>query len=85
MQAVNPEMTRAARWDEQFSWMMASCYALIDEKKEALDWLDNAIHRGFINYPFLSKFDPTLKNLRRMKRFKELMEKVKYEWERFEA
>ena len=85
LQAVNPELTRAARWDEQFSWMMASCYALIDEKKEALDWLDNAIHRGFINYPFLSKFDPTLKNLRRMKRFKELMEKVKYEWERFEA
>ena len=49
-----------------------------------LEWLENATHRGLINYPFLSQYDPLLENIRQEKRFKELMEEVRSRWERFE-
>jgi hypothetical protein len=38
-----------------------------------------------INYPFLSQYDPLLKNIRQEKRFQELMEEVRSRWERFEV
>ena len=73
------------RWDEQFSWEMAANYALIDHPQEAMDWLENAVNRGFVNYPFLNEFDPLLNNIRSEPEFKKLMERVKNEWERFEV
>ena len=44
---------------------------------EALEWLENAIHHGFMNYPFLSQYDPLLENIRPKQRFKALMEDVR--------
>ena len=64
---------------------MADYYALINEKEEAFKWLEHAINRGFINYPFLNEYDPFLENIRGEERFKKLMERVKYEWENFEV
>ena len=52
---------------------MAHGYALIGEKEKALDWLENAINRGFIAYPFLTKHDPFLENIRGEERFQYLM------------
>ena len=49
-----------------------------------MDWLENAINRGFINFPFLNQYDSFLDNIRGEERFKRLMERVKYDWERFE-
>jgi TolB-like protein len=66
------------------SSMLASALALIGEKEEALDWLENAVNRGFINYPFLAEKDPWLGSIRGEARFKKLLERVKYEWEHFE-
>jgi disulfide oxidoreductase YuzD len=57
---------------------------LLDEKKEALDWLENAVNRGIINYPFINTYDSFLDNIRGEERFKKLMERVKKEWEEFE-
>ena len=62
LQAVTPALTKAARWDGQYSWEMAAGYALIEEIDEALEWLENAPAHGFINYPFLSQYDPLLEN-----------------------
>jgi tetratricopeptide (TPR) repeat protein len=70
--------------DEQWSWMLADCYSLVGEKEEAMRWLGIAVNRGFVNYPFISKYDPFLKNIRGEAEFKKLMERVKYEWEHFE-
>lgn len=84
LKTVTPELKNWVRWDEQFSWEMAASYALIDQKKEALDWLENAVNRGFINYPFLNEYDPLLENIRGDERFKKLMKRVKHEWENFE-
>lgn len=84
-QAVSPTLSESARWDFQYSWDMAAGYALIEEREEALGWLEHAVLRGFINYPFLSRHDPFLKNIRQEKRFKALMEEIRPRWERFEV
>ena len=76
------------KWAERnfaYSYYIAECYALIDEKEKALDWLEISTRRGLVNYPFINTYDPFLKNLRKEKRFKKLMETVKYEWEYFEV
>jgi non-specific serine/threonine protein kinase len=71
--------------DCQLSMHMAAFYSYIGEKVKSLEWLENAIDRGFINFPFLNEYDPFLENIRGEERFKKLMERVKYEWENFEV
>ena len=78
------EFIVTVRRDRQYSCFVAELYALLGHKEESLDWLENAVNRGFINYPFLSRHDPFLENVRGEARFKNLMRRVKYEWEHFE-
>jgi non-specific serine/threonine protein kinase len=85
LQAVTPELEAASEWDEVLPWMLAGGYAMLDEREKAYHWLEHAISRGFINYPFLSQYDPFLEGLRSQERFKNLMERVKVEWEDFEV
>lgn len=80
------EETKSYAWnDPELPWFGTECYALMDEKEEALRWLEQAIRRGWINYPLFAQHDPFLENIRGEERFKQLMKKVKYEWERFEV
>jgi TolB-like protein/tetratricopeptide (TPR) repeat protein len=83
--SLTQELINFARRDEQGSWIIAGCLSLVDEKREALDWLENAVKEGCTNYPFLNEYYPFLENIRAEMRFKKLMEKVKYEWENFEV
>ena len=83
-QMVTEELQLVAGRDITYSWFVAVGFAIIDEKEKALDWLENAVNWGFINYPLLSENDPFLENIRHEARFKKLMEKVKVEWENFE-
>jgi tetratricopeptide (TPR) repeat protein len=85
LQTATVEFKRQVKDDEMFPIWMAESYALINEKNEAIDWIEYAIKCGFINYPFLNEYDPFLANIRGEERFKKLMERVKYEWERFEV
>ena len=71
--------------DFQYVYWITECYALIDEKERALDWLEQDVDLGMINYPLMNELDPFLKNIRGEERFKKLMERVKYEWEHFEV
>ena len=84
-QLIIPKFKTYCRRDPLWSMQLAEGYALYDKKKEALDWLENAANRGFINYPFLNEYDPFLKNIREEPRFKKLMERVKHEWENFKV
>jgi len=83
-QIMTPDFRKTCRRDWVWSYFVTLGFALLGEKDEALDWLENAVDRGFINYPFISKHDIFLDNIRGDERFKKLMEHVKYEWEHFE-
>ncbi|MBE0653731.1 MAG: hypothetical protein IH594_08030 [Bacteroidales bacterium] len=82
---MTPDFIKKIRSDLQYSYHVATFYSYLDEKAESVKWLENAINRGFINYPLLSEHDKLLNNIRGEKRFKKLMERVKYEWENFEV
>ena len=71
--------------DPELCWLGAGFYSLLDDKEEALRWLEHAIDRGWINYPLFAETDPFLENIRGEERFQQLMARVKYEWEHFEV
>jgi TolB-like protein/Tfp pilus assembly protein PilF len=81
---MTPDFQEVIKTDPGASDWLASALALIGEKEKALDYLENAVNRGFINYPFIAEKDPWLASLRGEARFKKLLERVKYEWEHFE-
>jgi non-specific serine/threonine protein kinase len=82
---LSSEFLATSRRDAAYSLLAADVYAMLDEREQALDWLENAVNRGFINYPYLSEYDPFLSKLRSDPRFRKLMVRVKQEWERFEV
>jgi non-specific serine/threonine protein kinase len=81
---LSPELLFTVKRDPQYSSWMADFYARLGDKEKALDWLENAVGRGFINYPYLRDYDPYLENIRGEPRFKKLLERVKHDWEHFE-
>jgi serine/threonine protein kinase len=84
VQQITADAKQSIRRDGVWSYYVGSSLALAGAKVEALDWLENALARGFINYP-LMKRDSFLDSLSGDERFKKLMERAKYEWEHFEA
>jgi non-specific serine/threonine protein kinase len=84
LHAITPEFKKTCWRDPEWSYAVASRLSLAGAEKEALDWLHNAVSRGFINYP-LFQCDPFLTNIRGTERFKKLMVKAKHEWEHFEV
>jgi TolB-like protein/Flp pilus assembly protein TadD len=79
-----PEFAAQIQMDHQYSYHIATFYSFLNEKEEALKWLENAINRGFINYPLLNEQDVLLENIRDDESFKTLMKRVRQEWENFE-
>lgn len=82
--AMEPVLTSARRV-EHWSAHVAECYALVDEFDHAIEWLENAIARGFTHYPWLSQHAVTLAKLRVHPRYEPVMQKAKHAWEHFEA
>ncbi|MCP4723684.1 MAG: hypothetical protein GY863_01545, partial [bacterium] len=85
LNVVKPELLKAAEYSDFLSRDIAHCYAILDEKVEALYWLENAVDRGWINYPLINEYDPFFENIRGEPRFKKLMKRVKHEWEQFDS
>jgi serine/threonine protein kinase len=84
LKCFTEESTASARRTELFCCNIAECYAFVDETDKALDWLESAVHQGFINYPFLSSKTFVASKCRGNPRFEALMEKVKHQWEQFD-
>ena len=82
---LTPDLKRTCLRDPTFCHHLAGIFSLLNEKDEAIKWIENALNAGFLNYPLLSELDPFLDNIRGEERFKKLMERVKYEWENFEV
>jgi len=82
---ITPDMEAAASATDVFARLLADAYALAGVSALSIRWIEVAIARGFINYPFLSRWDPCLENVRSDSRFVALMEVVRKRWERFES
>jgi TolB-like protein len=82
---LTPQIESAAGAADVFPRFLAQGFALAGMTDPALRWLELAVDRGFINYPFLARHDPFFKPLRREPRFKRLLEVVRSRWEAFEA
>jgi non-specific serine/threonine protein kinase len=81
---LTTDFVKSIQIDPQNLYHMASFYSYLDEKEEALDYLEKAIGKGFVNYPFIASLDKLLNNIRGEERFKKLMERTRVEWENFE-
>jgi len=84
-QEMTPDFQKTCQRDYSFSHHLAGVFALLNEKQEALKWLESAVNCGLINYHLLNEQDPFLENIRGEERFKKLMKRVKHEWENFEV
>jgi len=82
---LTPDMAAAARLDGMMACYLASMFAMLDDFVQALDFLEHAVNRGFINYPYLNRHDRFLAKMHGDPRFEKLMQRVKREWEEFEA
>jgi serine/threonine protein kinase len=78
---TNDEFTQIIWGDLQYTHIMAQAQALLGRRDEGFKWLERAVERGFISYPYLSAIDPLIENLRSDPRFAELMDRVKTRWE----
>ncbi|MFC1660804.1 hypothetical protein ACFL3S_04955 [Gemmatimonadota bacterium] len=77
-------MELTARRDPQWSYFLAGALARVGEADRALDWFDNAVERGLMNYPALMSH-PFHANLLGEPRFEEISERVRHVWEAFEV
>jgi len=82
---VTEDFEKWARRDPQASYFVAGIHGLAGLKQEALDWLSNAVDRGFINHPFIAEHDPLLESIRGEPRFRDIAARAKHEWEQFDA
>jgi tetratricopeptide (TPR) repeat protein len=84
LDAMNDALRAHARADQVYSWMLAGCYALMDRRQEAVEWLEHAARGGFINYPFL-RDDLFFHGLHGHEAFERLMEEIEDRWQSFAA
>ena len=64
------------------AYNIASAYALMNRREEAVRWLEDAADDGFPCYPFFEK-DANLDSLRRDRRFIAFMTKLRTQWEKW--
>ncbi|HSE41005.1 MAG TPA: protein kinase [Acidobacteriota bacterium] len=83
--AVTAELSSAGKRIEFVARFLCEFYALVDEKAEAIKWLEEDVRLGFMNYEYLAKYSPFLENLRNNERFIEIVEQVKHASQAFEA
>jgi TolB-like protein/Flp pilus assembly protein TadD len=78
--AITSELRAAASNSELLSREITHCLALADETDEALDWLENTVRIGNINYPFWAQHNEWVDSLRSSSRFDAIMRDVEREW-----
>jgi DNA-binding winged helix-turn-helix (wHTH) protein len=66
------------------AYNIASAYAALNKKDEAVEWLEFATDNGFPNYTYI-KLDPNLDNLRNHQPFNELLSTLRRQWDHFKT
>ncbi len=78
--AISGELRAAATNSELFSREITHSLALAGEADEALDWLENTVRIGNINYPFWARHNEWVDSIRSSPRFDAIMRDVEREW-----
>jgi hypothetical protein len=81
---LTEDMKSWAERDFQYSHSIAMIYSFAGMKEEAISWLQLAVERNFINYPFLSRHCPSFALLKEDPRHAALLRSVKRAWENFD-
>jgi TolB-like protein len=84
-QLMASEFCFAARRISTYALWIAEAYALLDDPGNSLSWLESAIEKGHVNYPFLAEWNPIFDKLREDPRFENLMRRAEKEWKAFEV
>jgi len=79
-EAVTDELRAAARNTELLSRELTHCLALSGETEDALNWLENTVRIGNVNYPFWAQHNDWVDSLRGSSRFDSIMREVQQEW-----
>jgi len=78
--AITSELRAAAKDSELLSREITHSLALAGETDEALDWLENTVRIGNINYPFWAQHNAWVDSIRGNSRFDAIMRDVEREW-----
>lgn len=78
--AITSKLRAAANNSELLSREITHCLALAGETEEALDWLENTVRIGNINYPFWAQHNEWVDPVRGSSRFDTIMRDVEREW-----
>ena len=78
--AITGELRAAAKNSELLSREITHSLALAGETDEALDWLENTVRIGNINYPFWAQHNEWVDSIRGNSRFDAIMGDVEREW-----
>jgi non-specific serine/threonine protein kinase len=82
---VSGDFEKSLRNDTQNAYFASVLFVIAGMNKTALEFLEQAINQGFINYPLMSVHDPILEKIRGEEQFKKLIKRVKHEWDNFDA
>ena len=77
---LTSDVLAVARADLQYSSWVAECYALVGDTDAALDWLTNAINRGFVNYPYFAVHNRLLDRVRADPRVAVVLQDLRARW-----
>ncbi|MBL7844547.1 MAG: hypothetical protein JNK44_11835 [Cyclobacteriaceae bacterium] len=85
MKFLESDINQLAGNDSQYSHFLAALCSLAGLTEQALKWLENSVRLGFVNYPFLAKYDSILNGIREEKRFQDLLEVTIQKWQEMEV
>jgi len=77
---ITSELRTAARNSELLSREITNVLALAGETDDALDWLENTVRIGNINYPFWARHNEWVDSIRGNSRFDAILRDMEREW-----
>lgn len=82
---LDPASAAAARSDPEYAWMVAEGWAALGDARRAVEWMEAAFDRGFLNHPLLAEHDPFFEAVRPDPGFQALLARMQERWKAFEA
>jgi len=79
--SISPDLEHWAKKDYMPSLWLAECLSLIGEGEKAIEYLEQAVNLGGINYPFLKEYDVFLTSIRTEPEFQQIVRDVEAKYQ----